>query len=77
MPESIEGFKPFRLVLEFYDPDDAEHFMQGMLVAKSNNSNETIMEIIDGLNDALVPYRAAKLLRDVSGHAPVAHPGPR
>lgn len=59
-------FKPFRLVLEFYDPEDAEHFLIGMIVARSNNSNETIVEIIDGINEALAEYRGQKVLHEVA-----------
>jgi len=59
-------FKPFALRLEFRDPDDAEHFLQGMIVARSNNSNETIVEIIDGINEAMVDYRQAKLLSELN-----------
>jgi hypothetical protein len=58
-------FEPFALTLEFYDPEDAEHFLQGMIVARSNNSNETIVEIIDGINESLAEYRGQKVLHDV------------
>ena len=59
-------FKPFVLKLQFDDPDDAEHFLQGMIVAQSNNSNETIPEIIAGVNAALEEYRRARILSEVA-----------
>jgi len=59
-------FKPFALRLEFYDADDAEHFLLGMIIARSNNSNPTIVDIIDGINNALVDYRHEKLLEEVA-----------
>lgn len=59
-------FEPFRLQLDFFDPEDAEHFLLGMIVARSNNSNETIVQIIDGINDALQPYRGQKILQEVA-----------
>lgn len=59
-------FEPFRLVLEFYDPEDAEHFLLGMIVARSNNSNETIVEIIDGINEAMQDYRGKKVLHETA-----------
>jgi hypothetical protein len=62
-------FKPFRLVLEFTDPDDAEHFLLGMIVARSNNRNETIVDIIDGINGAMIDYRAQKLAADMAARA--------
>ena len=62
-------FKPFVLKLEFYDPDDAEHFLQGMIVARSNNPNDTIVDIIDGINDALIDYRAQKLREEIAANA--------
>jgi len=62
-------FKPFALRLEFYDPDDAEHFLLGMIIARSNNSNPTIVEIIDGINNAMVDYRQDKLLEEVAAGA--------
>jgi hypothetical protein len=58
-------FRPFVLRVQFDDPEDAEHFLLGMIVARSNNSNETIVEIIDGINAGLEKYRSAKVLADV------------
>lgn len=73
----MTAFKPFALRLEFHDPDDAEHFLQGMLVAKTNNSNPTIAEIVDGINEALMPWRQERLLDEVHARAPQPTPGPR
>jgi len=65
----VPKFKPFALRLEFYDPADAEHFLQGMIVARTNNSNDTIVEIIDGINEALVAYRYEKLKEEMAANA--------
>lgn len=63
--DPIKAFKPFRLVLEFNDPEDAEHFLQGVIVARSNNSNETFVDIINGINAGLEAYRSARVLSEV------------
>jgi hypothetical protein len=36
-----------------------------MLIAKTNNSNPTIAEIVTGVNDALAEWRAHKLLAEI------------
>ena len=59
-------FKPFVLRLQFDDPEDAEHVLQGLIVAQSNNSNEFFPEVIAGINGALEDYRGAKILAEVA-----------
>jgi hypothetical protein len=55
------GFKSFRLKIDLTDPEDAEHFLRGLIVARSNNSSPYFEELIDGINLALQPWRAQRL----------------
>lgn len=52
------GFEPFTVELEFDDPEDAEHALLGLIVARSNNSNELFPTMIDAINDGLTQWRA-------------------
>ena len=47
------------------DPDEAEHFLRGLIVARSNNSSELFVELIDGVNGALVQHREEALLEQI------------
>lgn len=40
------------------DLDEAEQFLRGLIVARSNNSSEYFVELIDGVNAALEGARA-------------------
>jgi hypothetical protein len=62
---TVEQFTPFTFEVEFDDPEDAEHILQGLIVAQSNNSNTFFHDIIEALNAGLQDYRAAKLLGEI------------
>ena len=60
-----DGFKPVKISLVIDDFDAAEHFMRGLIVAKSNNSSPYFEDLIDSLNSVLEPHRAQALLAEV------------
>jgi len=58
-------FKPFSLKLRFDDPEEAEVFLQGCIVAMTNNNSPKWRKLIDGVNSQMLEYRAARLKQSV------------
>jgi len=61
-----DGFTPFKLSFRFEEPEDAENFLLGVIVARANNSNSKFPKIIDGINTAMEPYRKTRLEQEVA-----------
>ena len=49
--------KPFALRLELRDPEDAQQFLEGCILASQNNNSPMFRELIDGLNQGMKAYR--------------------
>jgi hypothetical protein len=63
------GFKASTFKIRIDDPHEAENFLKGLIVARSNNSSEYFVDMIDAVNLILQPYRAAKLKEEMSERA--------
>jgi hypothetical protein len=50
-------FKKKILKLEIDDAEEAEIFLQGLIIAQSNNNSEYFPQLIAGVNAILEPYR--------------------
>jgi hypothetical protein len=54
-------FKPRKFSITIDDPDEAQHFLEGLIIAKSNNSSPYFQDLIDAVNSILEPHRKAIL----------------
>jgi hypothetical protein len=63
------GFKAAKFSIIIDDPDTAEDFLRGLIVARSNNSSEYFVELIDAVNTILEPYRQKRLEDEMSERA--------
>jgi hypothetical protein len=59
--------KKFSITVD--DPEEAENFLRGLIVARSNNSSEYFVELIDAVNTILEPWRQRKLQEEMSARA--------
>lgn len=55
------AFKPRTFKITVDDPEEGENFLKGLIVARSNNSSEFFVDLIDAVNSILEPWRASKL----------------
>jgi len=55
----VAVFKRAKISIVIEDPDEAENFLRGLIVARSNNSSEYFVELIDGINTIMTTYRQA------------------
>jgi len=67
-------FRPFALRFEFHDPEETEVFLRGCILAMQNNNSHLWSEVIDGINSAMVQYRADKLRMDMEARAAAGMP---
>jgi len=51
-------FKPRKFSITIDDPDEAENFLRGLIVAKSNNSSPLFEDLINAVNGIMEDYRA-------------------
>jgi len=49
--------KPFALRIEIRDPEEAQSFLEGCILASQNNNSSYFRELIDGLNQGMKTYR--------------------
>jgi nitrate reductase alpha subunit len=63
LPEEVVApvFKPATLKIRLEDPDEAENFLRGLIIARSNNSSEYFVDLIDGVNAVMQDYRGEVL----------------
>ncbi len=54
-------FKPATLKVRVESREDADQFLLGLIVAKTNNSSHIFQDLIDGVNALLEPSRAEEL----------------
>jgi hypothetical protein len=54
-------FRPRTFKITLDDPDNAEIFLRGLILARQNNNSEYFVDLIDAVNAILEPWRAAKL----------------
>lgn len=63
------GFKAKKFSITIDDPEEADEFLRGLIVARSNNSSQYFVDLIDAVNAILEPYRAQVLQREMSERA--------
>jgi hypothetical protein len=61
------AFKMKRIFITIDDPDEAEHFLRGLIIARQNNSSEYFTQLIDGVNLIMEPYRLALIEEQKQG----------
>lgn len=54
-------FKPATIKITIDSEEEGEHFLQGLIVAKSNNSNPLFEELIEAVNAILMPARKERI----------------
>jgi len=52
-------FKARKISIIIDDPDEAQVFINGLILAKQNNNSGYFPQLIDGVNACLEPYRQA------------------
>jgi hypothetical protein len=67
-------FKPFALRFEFHDPEEAEQFLRGCILAMQNNNSHLWGEVIDGINGGLEKYRYDRLQSELNARAAAGMP---
>lgn len=60
-------FKPRKIFITLDDPEEAEHFLRGLIIARQNNSCELFSNLIDATNMVMEPYRMALIEEEKSG----------
>jgi len=55
--------KSFKIMLD--DPEEAETFLRGLILARQNNNSTYFPELIDAVNAILEPWREAKLKEEL------------
>lgn len=56
--------KTFKIRIE--DPEEAEVFLRGLILARQNNNSPYFVDLIDAVNTVLEPYREARLSEEVA-----------
>lgn len=56
--------KTFKITID--DPEEGEEFLRGLIVARTNNSSEFFVDLIDAVNSILEPWRASKLREEMN-----------
>lgn len=54
-------FKPFLVKVTVRDPEEAQEFLEGCILAQSNNNSHYFRELIEGLNAGLHEYRQEQI----------------
>ena len=67
-------FKAFAIRFEFHDPEEAEVFLRGCILAMQNNNSHLWSEVIDGINSGMQDYRAQRLQSEMSARAAAGMP---
>jgi hypothetical protein len=55
------SFKPVTLKIRIESQEEAENFLLGLIVAKSNNSSPLFQDLVDGTNSVLESAKSAQL----------------
>jgi hypothetical protein len=59
-------FRGAKLSVHIDEPEEAEKFLRGLILARQNNDSEYFVDLIEGVNSVLEPWRAATLLAEIS-----------
>ena len=55
------AFKAKKIFITLDDPEEAEHFLRGLIIARQNNSCEYFQQLIEAVNMVMEPYRMAMI----------------
>jgi hypothetical protein len=58
-------FKPKKVAIILDDPEGAEEFIRGLIIARQNNNSEYFVDLIDMVNEVMQPWRSAKLASEL------------
>lgn len=56
--------KTFKITID--EPDKAEEFLRGLILARQNNNSEYFVDLIDAVNAVLEPWRAHRLREELA-----------
>lgn len=59
-------FKPRSFKITIDDPEEAENFLRGLIVARTNNSSEYFVELIEAVNTIMEPWRERQLQMEMA-----------
>jgi len=62
-------FKPRTFKITIDDPEEAENFLRGLIVARTNNSSEYFVDLIEAVNTIMEPWREQKLEEEMHARA--------
>jgi hypothetical protein len=65
-------FKARKISITIDDPDDAQEFLNGLILAKQNNNSAYFPQLIAGVNAVLEPYHKALRAEHAKGIGPDA-----
>jgi hypothetical protein len=66
---TMVGFRPKTFKITIDDPEEGEEFLRGLIVARSNNSSEFFVDLIDAVNSILEPWRTQRLATEMDARA--------
>jgi hypothetical protein len=55
-------FKPRRFYITIETPEEGDHFLRGLIIARQNNSSEYFTDLIDAVNEILEPWRMEQIM---------------
>lgn len=67
-------YRPARVSIRIEDPEAGEEFLRGLILARQNNNSPLFPELIDGINELLQPWRAARLADTMSSRRAAGMP---
>jgi hypothetical protein len=67
-------YKRASIRIRIDNPELGEEFLRGLILARQNNNSPLFIELIDGINSVLEPYRAAKLAQEMSARSSAGMP---
>jgi hypothetical protein len=66
---SVGNFRSKSFKITIDDPEEGEEFLKGLIVARSNNSSDYFVDLIDAVNMILEPWRAERLALEMTARA--------
>jgi hypothetical protein len=67
-------FAPRKFSITIDNPEEAENFLRGLIVARSNNSSEYFVQMIDAVNKIMEDYRGKKMQADMAARKAAGMP---
>lgn len=67
-------FSPKKISIILDDPEEAENFLRGLIIAKSNNSSPFFPQLLDATNAVLEEYRGELLAEQMEARSEAGMP---